>query len=74
MVFCSFLTPHSLTDGEEPDKLSHTALKNGHTVPISGSGISNLAHLEEEIEKRSSLKKPVPVEEPKKRPGKKSGG
>ncbi|XP_067399358.1 phosphatase and actin regulator 4 isoform X4 [Emydura macquarii macquarii] len=56
-------------DGEEPDKLSHTALKNGHTVPISGSGISNLAHLEEEIEKRSSLKKPVPVEEPKKRPG-----
>uniref|UniRef100_A0A8C8R9V8 Phosphatase and actin regulator 4 n=1 Tax=Pelusios castaneus TaxID=367368 RepID=A0A8C8R9V8_9SAUR len=56
-------------DGEEPDKLSHTTLKNGHTVPISGSGISNLAHLEEEVEKRSSLKKPVPIEEPKKRPG-----
>ncbi|XP_039367699.1 phosphatase and actin regulator 4 isoform X1 [Mauremys reevesii] len=56
-------------DGEEPDKLSHAALKNGHTVPIGGSGMSNLAHLEEEVGKKSSLRKSVPVEEPKKRPG-----
>ncbi|XP_019345782.2 phosphatase and actin regulator 4 isoform X2 [Alligator mississippiensis] len=56
-------------DGEEPDKLGHTALKNGHTVPISGSGISDLDHLEEEVAKRTTLKKPVPAEEPKKRPG-----
>ncbi|XP_006121130.1 phosphatase and actin regulator 4 isoform X3 [Pelodiscus sinensis] len=53
-------------DEEEPDKLSHTELKNGHTVPVGGPGISNL---EEEVEKRSSLRKPVPAEEPKKRPG-----
>ncbi|XP_073173415.1 phosphatase and actin regulator 4 isoform X3 [Lepidochelys kempii] len=53
-------------DGEEPDKLSHTALKNGHTVPIGGSGVSNL---EEEVEKKSSLRKSVPVEEPNKRLG-----
>ncbi|XP_019368061.1 PREDICTED: phosphatase and actin regulator 4 isoform X3 [Gavialis gangeticus] len=56
-------------DGEEPDKLGHTALKNGHTVPISGSGMSDLDHLEEEVAKRTTLKKPVPAEEPKKRPG-----
>ncbi|XP_061452268.1 phosphatase and actin regulator 4 isoform X2 [Rhineura floridana] len=52
-------------DGEEPDKFSHTALKNGHTIPIDCSGIVNLTHLEEETGKRSSLKKPVPFEEPK---------
>uniref|UniRef100_A0A7M4FSJ1 Phosphatase and actin regulator 4 n=2 Tax=Crocodylus porosus TaxID=8502 RepID=A0A7M4FSJ1_CROPO len=56
-------------DGEEPDKLGHTALKNGHTVPISGSGMSDLDHLEEDVAKRTTLKKPVPAEEPKKRPG-----
>ncbi|XP_074832526.1 phosphatase and actin regulator 4 isoform X2 [Carettochelys insculpta] len=54
---------------EEPDKLSHTALKNGHTVPIGGPGISSLAQVEEVAEKRSSLRKSVPVEDPKRRPG-----
>uniref|UniRef100_A0A8D0L6I2 Phosphatase and actin regulator 4 n=1 Tax=Sphenodon punctatus TaxID=8508 RepID=A0A8D0L6I2_SPHPU len=57
-------------DGDEQDKLGQTTLKNGHTVPISNSGIASLAHLVEgEAEKRSSLKKPVSVEEPKKRQG-----
>ncbi|XP_063168491.1 phosphatase and actin regulator 4 isoform X2 [Candoia aspera] len=53
-------------DGEEPDKLIHATLKNGHTVPIDYSGIVNLAHLEEETGKRLSLKKSSPPEEPKK--------
>ncbi|XP_060640264.2 phosphatase and actin regulator 4 isoform X1 [Anolis sagrei] len=57
------------TDGEEPDKLNHTSLKNGHTIPIDCSGIVNLAHLEEETGKRASLKKPIPPEEPKKLQG-----
>lgn len=53
-------------DGEESDKCSHTALKNGHTIPINCSGIVNLVHLEDEPGKRLSLKKAVPFEEPKK--------
>lgn len=64
------LIPPSLlptqTDGEESDKCSHTALKNGHTIPINCSGIVNLVHLEDEPGKRLSLKKAVPFEEPKK--------
>ncbi|KAL8220411.1 UNVERIFIED_CONTAM: Phosphatase and actin regulator 4 [Gekko kuhli] len=56
-------------DGEEPDKISHAALKNGHTVPIDCSGIAGLGHLEEEPGKKPSLKKPVPSEEPKKSQG-----
>ncbi|NXK48445.1 PHAR4 regulator, partial [Chauna torquata] len=56
-------------DGEEPDKLNPPALKNGHTVPIGGPGVGNLASQEEEATKPSSLRKPVPAEEPKKRQG-----
>ncbi|KAM6235419.1 phosphatase and actin regulator 4 isoform 2-T6 [Spheniscus humboldti] len=56
-------------DGEEPDKLNPPALKNGHTVPIGGPGVCNLASQEEEATKPSSLRKPVPAEEPKKRQG-----
>ncbi|KAH0631241.1 hypothetical protein JD844_005488 [Phrynosoma platyrhinos] len=56
-------------DGEEPEKLSHTTLKNGHTIPIDCSGIDNLAHLEEETGKRASLKKPLPSEDLKKLQG-----
>ncbi|NXT60324.1 PHAR4 regulator, partial [Chaetops frenatus] len=51
--------------GEEPEKLSPPALKNGHTVPIGGPGGCNLPSQEEETTKPSSLRKPVPVEEPK---------
>ncbi|XP_066060690.1 phosphatase and actin regulator 4 isoform X4 [Chamaea fasciata] len=56
-------------DGEEPEKLNPPALKNGHTIPIGGPGVSNLPSQEEEATKPSSLRKPVPVEEPKKRQG-----
>ncbi|NXE84480.1 PHAR4 regulator, partial [Cochlearius cochlearius] len=55
--------------GEEPDKLNPPALKNGHTVPVGGPGVCNLASQEEEATKPSSLRKPVPAEEPKKRQG-----
>ncbi|NXU45475.1 PHAR4 regulator, partial [Drymodes brunneopygia] len=55
--------------GEEPEKLNAPALKNGHTIPIGGPGVSNLASQEEEATKPSSLRKPVPLEEPKKRQG-----
>ncbi|XP_061870346.1 phosphatase and actin regulator 4 isoform X2 [Colius striatus] len=54
-------------DGEEPDKLNPPALKNGHTVPIGGPGVC--PGQEEEATKPSSLRKPVPAEEPKKRQG-----
>ncbi|XP_039942147.1 phosphatase and actin regulator 4 isoform X4 [Hirundo rustica] len=56
-------------DGEEPEKLNPPALKNGHTVPIGGPGLSNLPSQEEEATKPPSLRKPAPVEEPKKRQG-----
>ncbi|XP_032566170.1 phosphatase and actin regulator 4 isoform X4 [Chiroxiphia lanceolata] len=56
-------------DGEEPEKLNPPALKNGHTVPISGPGVCDLPSQEEEATKPSSLRKPVPAEEPKKRQG-----
>ncbi|NWT58405.1 PHAR4 regulator, partial [Erythrocercus mccallii] len=55
--------------GEEPEKLNPPALKNGHTIPIGGPGVSNLPSQEEEATKPSSLRKPVPAEEPKKRQG-----
>ncbi|NXK66501.1 PHAR4 regulator, partial [Sylvietta virens] len=55
--------------GEEPEKLNPPALKNGHTVPVGGPGVCNLLSQEEEATKPSSLRKLVPVEEPKKRQG-----
>ncbi|NXG11461.1 PHAR4 regulator, partial [Sakesphorus luctuosus] len=55
--------------GEEPEKLHPPALKNGHTVPIGGPGVCDLPSQEEEATKPSSLRKPVPAEEPKKRQG-----
>ncbi|XP_068891972.1 phosphatase and actin regulator 4 isoform X1 [Aphelocoma coerulescens] len=56
-------------DGEEPEKLNPPALKNGHTTPIGGPGVCDLPSQEEEATKPSSLRKPAPVEEPKKRQG-----
>ncbi|NXR12443.1 PHAR4 regulator, partial [Semnornis frantzii] len=53
-------------NGEDPEKLNLPALKNGHTVPIGGSGVCNQ---EEEPTKPPSLRKPVPAEEAKKRQG-----
>lgn len=68
-LFASLLPP--LADGEEPDKVNPSALKNGHTVPIGGPGVGNLHSQEEEATRSSSLRKSVLVEEPKKRHGKK---
>ncbi|POI24114.1 hypothetical protein CIB84_012139, partial [Bambusicola thoracicus] len=59
-------------DGEEPDKVNPSALKNGHTVPIGGPGVGNLPSQEEEATRSSSLRKSVLVEEPTKRHGLKS--
>ncbi|XP_030073475.1 phosphatase and actin regulator 4 isoform X2 [Microcaecilia unicolor] len=50
-------------DGEELGKHGQPALKNGHTVPI---GPHMPPNLQEDIGKRVSLVKPVPVEEHKK--------
>lgn len=60
-----------LADGDEPDKVNPSALKNGHTVPIGGAGVGNLHSQEEEATRSSSLRKSVLVEEPKKRHGEK---
>ncbi|OXB60264.1 hypothetical protein ASZ78_011084, partial [Callipepla squamata] len=54
-------------DGEEPEKVNPSALKNGHTVPIGGTGVGNLHSQEEEATRSSSLRKSVLVEESKKR-------
>lgn len=65
------LSSRPLADGEEPEKLNPPALKNGHTIPIGGPGVCDLPSQEEEATKPPSLRKPVAVEEPKKRQGKK---
>ncbi|NXA50199.1 PHAR4 regulator, partial [Nothocercus julius] len=56
-------------DGEETEKLNPATLKNGHTVPVGGSGVCNWTSQEEEATKPPSTGKPVPAEEPKKRQG-----
>ncbi|KAM8796057.1 phosphatase and actin regulator 4 [Eudromia elegans] len=56
-------------DGEETEKLNPPALKNGHTVPIGGSGVCNWTSQEEEAAKPPSTTKPIPAEDPKQRQG-----
>lgn len=58
-----------LAGGEDPGKLSHATLKNGHTAPIGSTRPSSPVQVEEELGRRASLRKPVPEEEPKKRLG-----
>lgn len=70
--FLLCLSSRPLADGEDPEKLNPPVLKNGHTVPIGGPGAGNPDSQEEEPPKSSSLRKPVPAEEPKKRQGKKA--
>ncbi|XP_054995210.1 phosphatase and actin regulator 4 isoform X2 [Sorex araneus] len=53
---------------EDPGKLSHSMLKNGHTSPIRSTRSSSPVQGEEEPG-RTSLRKPIPEEEPKKRLG-----
>uniref|UniRef100_A0ABM5ERW8 Phosphatase and actin regulator 4 n=1 Tax=Pogona vitticeps TaxID=103695 RepID=A0ABM5ERW8_9SAUR len=51
-------------DGEEPGKLSLTALKNGHTTSVDRPGIVSLTHLEEETGNNSvSLNRTALTEE-----------
>ncbi|XP_044246536.1 phosphatase and actin regulator 4 isoform X1 [Ursus arctos] len=54
---------------EDPGKLSHAVLKNGHTTPIGSTSSSSPDQAEEESGRRASLRKPVPEEDPKKRSG-----
>ena len=58
-----------LAGGEDPEKLSHATLKNGHTTLIGSTRSSSPVQVEEESERIASLRKPVPEEEPKKRLG-----
>ncbi|XP_006777692.1 PREDICTED: phosphatase and actin regulator 4 [Myotis davidii] len=63
------LLEDSEQDGEEPGKLNHAMLKNGHTTPIGDARSSNPVPVEEEPERIASLGKPVPEEDPKKQLG-----
>ena len=60
-------------DGEDPGKLNHAMLKNGHTIPIGSARSSSPVQVEEEPGRIAGLGKPVPEEDPKKRLGKKPG-
>ncbi|XP_023410194.2 phosphatase and actin regulator 4 isoform X2 [Loxodonta africana] len=55
--------------GEDPGKLSHAMLKNGHTTPIGGARSASPVQEEEEPGKIASLWKPAPEEDSKKRLG-----
>ncbi|KAM4873242.1 phosphatase and actin regulator 4 isoform 2-T2 [Thomomys bottae] len=50
--------------GEDPGKLSHDILKNGHTTHIGSTRSSSL--VEEETLRISSIRNPIPEEDPKK--------
>ncbi|KAL1776627.1 phosphatase and actin regulator 4 isoform X2 [Sigmodon hispidus] len=55
--------------GEDPGKLSHATLKNGHTTPIGSAGSSSPVLVEEEPLRISSFRNLIPEEGPKKRLG-----
>ncbi|KAG8506771.1 Phosphatase and actin regulator 4 [Galemys pyrenaicus] len=55
--------------GEDPGKLGHATLKNGHTTPIGSARSSSPVQVEEEPGRIPSLRKPVSEEDPKKRLG-----
>ncbi|KAK1340300.1 hypothetical protein QTO34_018867 [Cnephaeus nilssonii] len=63
------LLEDSEQDCEEPGKLNHAMLKNGHTTPIGDARSSSPVPVEEEPERIASLGKPVPEEDPKKQLG-----
>ncbi|XP_052572938.1 phosphatase and actin regulator 4 isoform X4 [Peromyscus californicus insignis] len=60
--------------GDEPGKLSHATLKNGHTTPIGRARPPSPVPVEEEPVRGSSLRNLTPEEDPKKRLGKSSTG
>ncbi|KAM5248632.1 phosphatase and actin regulator 4 [Ctenodactylus gundi] len=55
--------------GEDPEKLGHPVLKNGHTIPIGSTRSSSLVVIEEEPVRTASHRNPVPEEDLKKRLG-----
>ncbi|KAI5947104.1 Phosphatase and actin regulator 4 [Manis javanica] len=55
--------------GEDPGKLSHAVLKNGHTTPIGITRAPSPVQVEEEPGRRASVRKPLPEEDPKKQLG-----
>ncbi|XP_023443767.1 phosphatase and actin regulator 4 isoform X2 [Dasypus novemcinctus] len=55
--------------GEDPGKLSHSMLKNGHTTPIWGAISSSPVQVEEEPGRIATLRKPTPEDDEKKRLG-----
>ncbi|XP_027374529.1 phosphatase and actin regulator 4 isoform X1 [Bos indicus x Bos taurus] len=69
LVKRGLLLEDSEQGGEDPGKLSHATLKNGHTTLIGSTRSSSPVQVEEESERIASLRKPVPEEEPKKRLG-----
>ncbi|XP_051044950.1 phosphatase and actin regulator 4 [Phodopus roborovskii] len=55
--------------GEDPGKLSHATLKNGHTAPIGSARSSSPVLVEEEPVRISSLRNLIPEEDSKRRLG-----
>uniref|UniRef100_A0A8C9QJI5 Phosphatase and actin regulator 4 n=1 Tax=Spermophilus dauricus TaxID=99837 RepID=A0A8C9QJI5_SPEDA len=55
--------------GEDPGKLSHAVLKNGHTTPIGSARSSSPVLVEEEPIKTANVNSLFPEEDPKKRLG-----
>ncbi|KAI6056455.1 phosphatase and actin regulator 4 isoform X2 [Marmota monax] len=55
--------------GEDPGKLSHAVLKNGHTTPIGSARSSSPVLVEEEPVRTASVNSLFPEEDPKKRLG-----
>ncbi|XP_058892057.1 phosphatase and actin regulator 4 isoform X2 [Kogia breviceps] len=68
LVKRGFLLEDSEQGGEDPGKLSHATLKNGHTTPIGSARSSSPVQGEEEPRRIASLKT-IPEEDPKKRLG-----
>ncbi|XP_023421437.2 phosphatase and actin regulator 4 isoform X5 [Cavia porcellus] len=51
--------------GEDPGKLSHAVLKNGHTTPIGNARSSSPVIVEEEPERIASVRNSIPEEDSK---------
>ncbi|XP_012929778.1 phosphatase and actin regulator 4 isoform X5 [Heterocephalus glaber] len=52
--------------GEDPGKLSHAVLKNGHTTPLGNARSSSPVIVEEEPVRIASFRNPIPEEDSKK--------
>ncbi|XP_035881505.1 phosphatase and actin regulator 4 isoform X5 [Phyllostomus discolor] len=56
-------------EDEDPGKLNHALLENGHTTPIGSARPSSPVQVDGEPGRIAGLRKPVPEEDPKKRLG-----